>query len=286
MTEREDQLPDDSGRFPRLTFSMQALTRYARIWLAQIRYSTVREMMFKSNFLLWIVVDLTWFGLNLAFIQFLYLQVHTIAGWTKWEMILLVATSNLIQQLFQTFLMINCTNLPELVRSGKLDFFLAQPASPQFLVSTRKFEPGSVVSCVVTMIICGVAVAHLPSGPSWLGLALYPLLVSFGVLIHYALMLMLMSLSFWMTRAQGFINAYYSLFQIARLPREAFFGPTRLIFTWAIPLLLIANVPARNLFDGFHPADFFALLAVTALLTVASTMVFQAGLRRYGSASS
>jgi ABC-2 type transport system permease protein len=262
------------------------LARYARIWLAQIRYSTVREMMFKSNFLLWILVDIAWFGLSLAFIQFLYLQVNTIAGWTKWEMILLVATNNLIQQVFQTFLMINCSNLPELVRSGKLDFFLAQPASPQFLVSTRKFEPGSVVSCGVAIVICIVAIVHLPTRLSWAGLALYPLLISFGVLIHYSMMLMLMSLSFWMTRAQGFINAYYSVFQISRLPREVFFGPAQVIFTWVIPLLLIANVPARSLFSGINYGDLAALAGATALLVAASTAVFQAGLRRYGSASS
>lgn len=265
---------------------MTTLLRYARIWLAQIRYSTVREMMFKSNFLLWIVVDLAWFGLSLAFIQFLYLQVDTIATWSKWEMILLVATNNLVQQIFQTFLMINCTNLPELVRTGKLDFFLAQPASPQFLISTRKFEPGSVVSCAVAIVICLVAIAHLPVPMSWLGLALYPALVGAGVLIHYALMLMLMSLSFWMTRAQGFINAYYSIFQIARLPREAFFGVTRLIFTWGVPLLLIANVPARTLFSGVDWRDLAGLAAATIILCALSRFVFLAGLRQYGSASS
>ena len=109
------------------------LARYFHIWLAQVRYSTVRELMFKSNFLLWIVVDLAWFGLSLAFIQFLYLQVDTIAGWSKWEMVLLVSTNFLVQQIFQTFLMINLTKLPELIRSGRLDFFLAQPAPVQFV---------------------------------------------------------------------------------------------------------------------------------------------------------
>jgi len=263
-----------------------ALARYAHIWLAQIRYSTVRELMFKSNFLLWIIVDLAWFGLSLAFIQFLYLQVNTIAGWGKWEMILLVATNNLVQQIFQMFLMINCANLPELVRSGKLDFFLAQPASPQFLVSTRKFEPGSVVNCFFAVIVCAVAIVNLPTRLSWLGLALYPALVALGVLIHYAMMLMLMSLSFWMTRASGLVNAYYSVFQVARLPREAFFGWTRLIFTWAVPLLLIANVPAHTLFAGVQWGDLAGLLAMTVILCTLSRMVFQAGLRRYGSASS
>jgi ABC-2 type transport system permease protein len=265
---------------------ISAPATYARIWLAQIRYSTVREMLFKTNFLLWIIVDMTWFGLSLAFIQFLYLQVDSIAGWTKWEMVLLVATNNLIQQVFQTFLMINCTNLPELIRSGKLDFFLAQPAATQFLVSTRKFEPGSVVSCAIALVVCAVAVEQLPMQVSLAGLLLYPALVACGVLIHYALLLTLMSLSFWMTRAQGFVNAYYSVFQVARLPREAFFGFTRLLFTWAIPLLLVANVPARTLVHGLNLHDLVKLAGVTALLLGVSTLVFQAGLRRYSSASS
>lgn len=265
---------------------MSSLARYAHIWLAQVRYSTVREMMFKANFILWIIVELAWFGLHLSFIQFLYLQVDTIAGWTKWEMVLLVSTNHLVQQIFQTFLMINLTKLPELIRNGKLDFFLAQPAPVQFLVSTRNFEPGSVVNTLVAGIVCLVACSQLSMKLSLAGLFLFPALVIFGVLIHYALLLMLMSLAFWMTRAQGFINAYYSVFQIARLPREAFSGMTRIVFTWAIPLLLIANVPTRTLLYDLNGPDLAGMGAVTAVLLAASTLVFQAGLRRYGSASS
>ncbi len=259
---------------------------YARLWLAQIRYSTVRELMFKSNFILWIVVELSWFALSLSFIQFLYLQVNTVAGWSKWGMVLLVATNNLVQQIFQTFLMINLTKLPELIRTGNLDYFLAQPGSAQFLVSTRHFEAGSVINSLVALIVCGVACAHLDLRASLPGLLLYPALVIFGVLIHYSLLLILMSLAFWMTRAQGFINAYYNVFQIARLPREAFKGAARIAFTWAVPLLLIANVPARTLLKGIRPADLAAMGGVTLALLVISSWVFHAGVRRYGSASS
>jgi viologen exporter family transport system permease protein len=265
---------------------MSPLVRYAGIWLAQIRYSTVREMMFKSNFILWIIVELTWFALHLSFIQFLYLQVNTVAGWSKWGMVLLVATNHLVQQIFQTFLMINLTKLPELIRTGKLDFFLAQPAPAQFLISTRNFEPGSVVNTLVAAIVCVVAIAHLHMNMGGAGLLVFPCLVAFGVLIHYAMLLMLMSLAFWMTRAQGFINAYYNVFQIARLPREAFHGVARIAFTWAVPLLLIANVPARTLLDGLNGYDLAGMAGATAFLLTFSTAVFQSGLRRYGSASS
>src|SRR5271170_5223358 len=108
---------------------------------------------------------------------------------------------------------------------------------------------------VMGVIVCLVAFAHLGLRLSLIGLLLFPALVSLGVLIHYSLMLMVMSLGFWMTRASGFINAYYSLFQIARLPREAFFGFTLFTFTWIIPLLLIANVPARTLIHGLDRRD-------------------------------
>ncbi|HEV3271199.1 MAG TPA: ABC-2 family transporter protein [Candidatus Methylacidiphilales bacterium] len=265
---------------------MSPLARYAGIWLAQIRYTVMRELMFKANFILWVIVDLAWFGLHLSFIQFLYLQVDTIAGWTKWGFILLVTTNMLVQQIFQMFLMTNLTKLPELIRTGKLDFFLAQPAPAQFLVSTRFFELGSVVNTLVALIVCAVALAHLDMPMSGAGLLVFPILVACGVLIHYAMLLMLMSLAFWMTRAQGFINAYYNVFQIARLPREAFHGPALFIFTWTIPLLLIANVPARTLLDGLNARDIAGMACATAILLGLSTLVFQAGLRRYGSASS
>jgi ABC-2 type transport system permease protein len=265
---------------------MAPLARYAGIWLAQIRYTIMRELMFKANFILWVIVDLSWFGLHLSFIQFLYLQVNTVAGWGKWEMILLVTTNMLVQQIFQMFLMTNLTKLPELVRTGKLDFFLAQPASAQFLVSTRYFELGSVVNTFVTLIVCVIAMAHLHLNLSGAGLLIFPVLVACGVLIHYSLLLILMSLAFWMTRAQGFMYAYYNVFQIARLPREAFKGVARFVFTWTVPLLLIANVPARTLRYGLDGYDLLGMACATGVLLALSTAVFQAGLRRYGSASS
>ncbi len=131
-----------------------------------------------------------------------------------------------------------------------------------------------MVNTFVVGIVCAVAIAHLHVNLSAAGLLIFPTLVLCGVLIHYALLLMLMSLAFWMTRAQGFINAYYNVFQIARLPREAFHGTARIIFTWTIPLLLIANVPARTLLYGLDGYDLAGMAAATAVLLALSTLVF------------
>jgi len=262
------------------------MKRYAQIWLAQMRYSLTRDMMFKINFLAWIIVDLTWFSLQLCFVRVLYLNVDTVAGWSKWEMVLLIATSNLIQQIFQGLFVNAFIGFPEMIRTGKLDFFLAQPAPTQFLVSTRLFGMDSVINSLVAFSLVLFA-AHQYSG-AWpiSGLAAYFALVMLGVIMNYSLLLTTVTLAFWMTRAQGLISSYYQLFQLARIPRQAFRGAFKFIFTWMLPYLLVANVPARTLLHGLRWREAGALLAVTTCLVVVSNLFFNFGLKRYSSASS
>src|ERR1700728_1609421 len=107
--------------------------RYGAIYGALWRNSVVREMSFKSNFLLWIVVELLWFGLQLSFIGVIYLHTDHIASWTKWEVVMLVGGSHVIQQIFQAFFLTNCTQLSELIRTGRLDFMLLLPVNVRFL---------------------------------------------------------------------------------------------------------------------------------------------------------
>ncbi len=52
---------------------------YAALW----KNSVAREMTFKGNFLLWILVELLWFGLQLSFIGVLYLHTDHIGTWTQ-----------------------------------------------------------------------------------------------------------------------------------------------------------------------------------------------------------
>src|SRR6185436_10857791 len=74
--------------------------RYWGIYVMLWRNSVVREMGFKSNFLLWIVVELLWFTLQVAFIAVIYRHTDWIGDWSKWQVVFLIGTSHLIQQLF------------------------------------------------------------------------------------------------------------------------------------------------------------------------------------------
>lgn len=243
--------------------------------------------MFKGNFLLWICVEFLWFGLQLCFISVLYLHTDSIGTWTKWQVVMLVGASHFIQQIFQAFFLVNCTNLSELVRTGKLDFLLLLPINTRFVVSFRQVDLGAFVNAASGAAVIAYAAHKLHFMPSLPHIVAFLALCIAGIVIHYSLMFLLATISFWTVRAQGIVWGYYNLFNIARLPDEAFQGPFRAIFTFAIPMLLVSNVPARVLADKLQNiSSVLLLLGMSAACFVVSELGWRASIRRYTSASS
>ncbi|MGZ8921329.1 MAG: ABC-2 family transporter protein, partial [Limisphaerales bacterium] len=104
---------------------------------------------------------------------------------------------------------------------------------------------------------------------------------------HYSLLLMLASTSFWTVRAQGIVWGYYNLFNIARLPDAAFRGAFKAFFTFVLPMLLVANVPAKLVTQKLSSAGEMLLLAgMSVVLFAISEAIWRWSIRHYTSASS
>jgi len=261
--------------------------RYLSIYAALWKNSVTREMTFKSNFLLWIVVEMLWFGMQLCFIGVLYLHTEQIGTWTKWQVVLLIGASHFIQQIFQAFFLVNCTNLSELVRTGKLDFLLLLPVNTRFVVSLRQVDLGSFVNAASALVVMAYAARQMHLVPTPIQILGFLALCLAGIAIHYSLMFLLASISFWTVRAQGIVWGYYNLFNIARLPDEAFRGLFKAVFPFALPMLLVSNVPGRLLADKLSSlGPILLLLAMSVFCFALSEWGWQTSLRRYTSASS
>jgi ABC-2 type transport system permease protein len=262
------------------------LKRYLVIYAALWKNSVAREMSFKGNFILWIIVELLWFGLQLVFVMVLFGQTDSVGTWTQWQMVLLVGASNFIQQVYQAFFLVNCTNLSELVRTGKMDFLLALPINTRFIVSLRQVDLGAFINALFAVCVMVFAAGKLGLHPTVAQISGFSALCVVGILIHYSLMFMLAAISFWTVRAQGIVWGYYNLFNIARMPDEAFRGAFKAVFTFALPVLLVSNVPARVLADKLtSPASWFLLLGLGIIWAVISEWFWRLSVRRYTSAS-
>jgi ABC-2 type transport system permease protein len=266
---------------------MVALRRYGTIYSALWKNSVSREMGFKSNFILWIIVEFLWFALQLSFFNVIYSHTDSIAGWTRWEVVLLVGCSHFIQQLFQAFFFTNCVQLSELVRTGKLDFLLLLPVNTRFLVSMRQVDLGGFVNAGSALAVVFFALHKLNISPTPMQYAAFAMLTISGIILHYSLMMILAASSFYTVRAQGIVWGYYQMFNIARMPDAAFHGAFRILFTFILPMTLVSNVPAKTLITRLStPGEILLLLGITAMWFAVSELIWRFSLRRYTSASS
>jgi ABC-2 type transport system permease protein len=262
------------------------LAHYARIWLASARYSVVRTMMFRMDFLMWSLVEFFWMAVNLLLVGVIYAHTDTIAGWTKWEMVLLVGTSMILQRLMMGFFWSNLFELGRNVRSGQFDFFLAQPGHPLFMVSTRKLDLDGILNSFIAIAVVAYAARQLGLQPGAADIALYVALLACALVIHYAAVLIIVSATFWIIGSQGIEGSYFTLFEFGRLPRQAFVGVREVLFVWFLPAVISSNVPANTLLHGFDPQYALWLAGAAAAWLAVGVWVFNRGLRRYASASS
>jgi ABC-2 type transport system permease protein len=264
------------------------MRRYFEIYSIMLRNSLIREMSFKANFILWMLVEVLWFCGQIFFFGIIFGQVDRIGDWTKWEVVLLVGTHQMIAQLFQAFFFMNISNVPELVRTGKLDSLLVLPMDSQFAVSTKQFGLDSILNALLGGAVVIFSLIQLHVVPSISAVLLYIVALAFGVAIHYSIMLALAAVSFWIVRAQGLVYGYFNFLNIARFPDVIYKGAFSFIFSWIIPVIIVANIPARLLIKPLgNPAGLmFHLLVAGSVAFALSRFFWRFALRRYSSASS
>jgi ABC-2 type transport system permease protein len=269
---------------------MNTLRHYANLWFACAKYSITRMLMFRGDFLIWSFVELFWMTVNVLMVSVVYEHTNDVAGWTKYQMMLLVGTSMLIQRFLMGFFWSSIFEMGRNIRSGHFDFFLAQPGNVMFMATTRKLDPDSLANSIIAMGLVVFSVHKLGLHPGVLDVALYAVLVLCGLIIHYSMLVLSIALAFWITSAQGIEGSYFTLSEFSRLPREAFrgvaYGIANVVFVWALPMVIVSNVPAMTLMKGFDPKLVAWVVVSTVVWFGVAIFVFNRGLRRYSSASS
>src|SRR5947209_13497399 len=182
---------------------MQQIVHYLRLWLALARFSAVRELAFRTNFLVKIFVEMLWLGILIAFYETIFAQTNLVAGWNRHQYLFFLGFYFALGGLLETLFLENCNNFADLVRTGDLDFFLLKPIDEQFLVSCRTID----WSCAPNVLMgAGVMLAaFIFSGQEFdIGrLALFLIMLVCGTALAYGFLLLLTAASVWFMRNQS-----------------------------------------------------------------------------------
>ena len=252
------------------------------------RNSLVRDMTFRTNFLIECVTSLTWMLMNLGFYVLIFNYTRSLGpgtGWGQYEFFAFLATTMIVNSLVQAFFMPNCEEVSELIRTGGLDFALLKPIDTQFLISLRKMEWSSLSNFVGGLCLLMYSVYRLttrgenPVVLSPLTVGLYLFYVGCGVAILYSLMIGLAATSIWLGQNRSLYDFWFYITNFSRYPMEIYQGrigtPLQLICTFIIPVLIVVNVPARIIArpvspdgESVWPLALFALVQSVWLMTV------------------
>lgn len=265
------------------------IARYVRLWLALARFSLLRELAFRTNFLVKIFVEILWLGILLLFYDTIFGKTEQVATWTKAEYLFFVGTYFAIGGLIETFFLDNCNQFADLIRTGDLDFFLLKPIDEQFLISCRSIDWSCAPNVLMGFGVMGFSLASL-GWPSFDQTLLFFALLVCGCALAYGFLISLTAASVWFMRNQSLMEMWWLFGTLMRYPREIFQGPTAsvvgVVFSFAIPIMLVTNVPAQVMVKAIDPFLVAYAFAATVVVVFASRWFFRRALMKYRSASS
>ena len=269
---------------------MNAVVRYLGLWGSLAKFSLLGELAFRGNFLVKVVVELIWLVLLLLFNFVIFRQTSTVADWQEHEYLFFVGCYFTMGGLLELLFLDNCNQFAELVRTGDLDFFLLKPVDEQFLISCRKVDWSCAPNILLGAAVMGYALWQHGEPVNPLSVLLFVVMFACGAALAYGFLLALTAASVWFVRNQSLFEMWWLFSTLMRYPREIFSGPwaspVGLFFWFAVPIMLVTNVPARIMVKALDPGMVLYTIGATAVVLWASRRFFRLALQRYRSASS
>ncbi len=258
---------------------------YGNIYLVQLKNNWVREAVYRTNFLTAIFTDVVWIGVEVSLFSVLYANVPTLGGWTKPQVYFFLGIFFSSDALFTTFFQRNFFAFSDLINKGELDILITKPVSPLFLALSRSINLTAIFN-----LFLGLAITIKYSGPAgfqggwrWL---LLPGWLLLGLVTALLIRFLFSVWVFWTDRSWAMTRLYYQFFSFATKPDALYPRVLRYLVMTGLPFAFIGSVPARALLQGLPLWEYGLVLSVLLGFFLINRALWQAGLRRYQSASS
>lgn len=262
-------------------YHLRLVSRFARA-------SAQNELAYRANFWISLLHSLLNLGTGVLGVLVLFGQVETIRGWDLPSTLALLGvylTLSAVRGLFVGPSLEGLAGMDGEIWTGQFDYTLLRPVNAQFLASVRRWRPFALVDLALGLGVLLVATLQLGQSLTPARLASFVLTLGGGMAILYAILLAFAAMTLW---SPGFLFTWVfdGLFQMARYPSGLYPGWLRLVLTWVVPVGLMTTVPARALSGDLSPGLLAGSVVLALALLAGASWLFQAGLRRYASASS
>lgn len=259
---------------------MNELIRTIKIIGRIIRMSAARFTTYRTSAFFVLMGMLVWTGGELIYLEGLFGNIESLAGFSRTDMLLLLGISQMFYMVYDSIICAK-RDLDRLVVTFDLDKYLLKPVS-QMLFTTLDYV--NFKGFVHLPVIGGLFFLAYSQGNYEIGVSRVLLfLISFvlGCINLYLIQLLFQLVAFWVV----FSDAKYLISEswgMMRFPREVFGRNSfSLILTYIIPILLIMNVPFHALL-GDLDLRWIVIMALNSVgLYIVNSFLWKRGVMRY-----
>lgn len=253
----------------------------------QIKMSLMSVAIYRANFILMLLQSIINTVLGVLCVEFIYLHVDSIAGWSRNEMIILYCTSMIVNQLYRGLINPNHMRFIESISRGSFDRMLIKPVSIIFQINTGAVDYSSFFSLIAPVFILCMKVNSADINVTVPNAILFLLFLINAFVILTSFMMLLYSLAFRHVRVYGLTGIYYILMSMSEKPREIFsYKALMYAFVFLIPSVPLANVPASLLLGKGNTSEVVSAVLSGVVFSLFSVMAVKRGIQNYSSASS
>jgi ABC-2 type transport system permease protein len=259
--------------------------RYARLFTRFALTELQFEAEYRLNFLFVLIEMSLVVGTSVAAVLIMFTHTETLNGWTLPQMLVLLGVFYLVQGSTSMLFDPSFQRLMEHIRMGTLDYHLLKPVSTQFLASVRHLRLVRTADVALGFGVLGVGLARVGETVSLADMALFAVALAAGLALVYALLLALVTLSFWFVRVENLMVLFWSFTDAGRFPVELYPGWLRFALSTVVPIGIAVTMPSQAV-AGKVGAGAVALLVLGALVAgLLASAFWRVGLRSYTGAS-
>lgn len=254
-------------------------------WLVAF-YNLKRELEFRLNTLLSLIIYFGWFGLVFISVELIFGQVSSVAGWTRNESFILAGVYLLFLSLTKAIFHSSFHGFTDAVRTGYFDFWLLKPISVQLLISINRIEWDQLIRALAAGVILIKLLARFGVSPSWAQWFQFALIFGCGLFSLYSVTFIISTTIFWFTNLFNLNDMFNELYNLGNRPAQIYQGILEPAFFIVIPVALVATLPAQALLGNLPPKWLLFGPIITLVLMGAARGFWYRAVAFYSSASS
>lgn len=265
---------------------VRTVRRYMRLLGLFVRSNLLVRLEYRADFAIGLVQSLFWTVVVLASVLVVFRFTPTVGGWRADEALLVVGLFRFFQGILEGVMRPNITRIVEHIGKGTMDFVLLKPVDSQFLASLRELNIAALLDCPTGLLLVGYGLFRLGRVPTPGDLAAFVLLLATGLIIAYALWMLLVTTAFWLVRVENIAELLAIVYDAGRFPVSAYTAPVQALLTVVVPIAFLTTFPAAALAGRLPTPVLLAAPLLAALLLLLSRRFWRVAVRSYSSASS